>query len=520
MPPSPFDVLRWTLLGALGASLASCGGTTDDDGGDGGSTSGGGAPGGDGGSAGSGSTTGTGSATGSGGFGPGVSNCTNPTELDGGFVSCDEGYSHRPEAGTCPDGTPRSEPVADPEMVPDATCYSDADCEGSLEYCLPYQEGSIVGTYCASGCLSDADCGAGFICRCGSPLGACVAATCASNADCQDGLLCTPWSADDGCGPSVTYACQSTGDSCRSVGDCDTGEECRPSDSGSRSCQPREYLCAVGRPFFVGGEPRLAKAVRRGDWLASVAPSSQVDFDWAAIAEAARALPDEVRARVGTHHARAGRMEHASIAAFARFALELLALGAPAELVELTNSAQVDETRHARICFRLAEIYGGVPVGPGPLDVSGPVVGARLRDIVRTAIVEGCIGETVAALEAREAARLATDPALAAVLASIAEDEERHAELAYRFVRWAVEREPAAVALLAPELERALAESVRVNGGGSEAVIEANGVLADATASRVRMRALREVVAPAFAMLRSLAAVDGEKTPRESRSLP
>jgi hypothetical protein len=48
--------------------------------------------------------------------------------------------------------------------------------------------------------------------------------------------------------------------------------------------------------------------------------------------------------------------------------LELLALGAPAELVEKAHVAALDEIEHARICFALASAYGGERYGPGPLD--------------------------------------------------------------------------------------------------------------------------------------------------------
>jgi hypothetical protein len=47
-------------------------------------------------------------------------------------------------------------------------------------------------------------------------------------------------------------------------------------------------------------------------------------------------------------------MEHASVAAFARFTLDLLALGAPADLVQSAQQALGDEIAHAELCFGLA----------------------------------------------------------------------------------------------------------------------------------------------------------------------
>ena len=54
------------------------------------------------------------------------------------------------------------------------------------------------------------------------------------------------------------------------------------------------------------------------------------------------------------------------------------------------------------------------------------------------AVLEGCVGETLAAIEVSEAASHTTNETLRAVLSQIAEDEARHAELSWRFVRWAM----------------------------------------------------------------------------------
>jgi hypothetical protein len=64
--------------------------------------------------------------------------------------------------------------------------------------------------------------------------------------------------------------------------------------------------------------------------------------------------------------------------------------------------------------------------------------GVALADIVDLVIAEGCFGETSAALEALEAADSASDAAEREVYARIASDEQRHAELAFRFLRWAL----------------------------------------------------------------------------------
>ena len=75
-------------------------------------------------------------------------------------------------------------------------------------------------------------------------------------------------------------------------------------------------------------------------------------------------------------------------------------------------------------------------MGPGPLDMSGALADISVEDVLRTVIVEGCIGETVAAMEAKEALTYVTDPTLRYVFSEIARDESQHAMLAWRTVGW------------------------------------------------------------------------------------
>jgi hypothetical protein len=65
-------------------------------------------------------------------------------------------------------------------------------------------------------------------------------------------------------------------------------------------------------------------------------------------------------------------------------------------------------------------------------------VRTSLVDVVTATVREGCVNETIAALVAAEARDAATDPTVRAALDVIAADEARHAELAWRTVRWAL----------------------------------------------------------------------------------
>jgi hypothetical protein len=160
--------------------------------------------------------------------------------------------------------------------------------------------------------------------------------------------------------------------------------------------------------------------------------------------------PAPLRAALAAAWLEDARSEHASVASFARATLELLALAAPPALVAACQRAGLDEVEHARVCFALAAGYAGAARGPGPL----PAVAPRPADLVRLAcdtFVEGCVGETTAALAAARAARRCADPAVAAALARISDDEADHAALAWATVAWAAGRggEPVRAALRA-----------------------------------------------------------------------
>lgn len=167
--------------------------------------------------------------------------------------------------------------------------------------------------------------------------------------------------------------------------------------------------------------------------------SPRVSPDLTALTEAVRDLPIALRQRIAEGWLDAALDEHASVAAFSRFSLHLLAVGAPPDLLAGAHEAALDEIGHARVCFDIAGIYAGESVGPGPLTLPPDLLGPLdLASIAASAVAEGCVGETIAALEARTLARLAAPPGLQAALRQIAEDEQKHAALSWRFAGWAL----------------------------------------------------------------------------------
>jgi hypothetical protein len=366
--------------------------------------------------------------------------------------------------------------VDDP--VPWVFCSSDAECDAAPNGHCDYGPGNAPGPSCHYGCVNDSQCGSDQICLCGTEIGRCVPADCKSDSDCTGNALCIATVGED-CGQSSKFTCQSLQDECAGSAQCEGYSSCEPGPAG-RICEP---MCVYGRPFLVQHSERTAAVTHSADWLIEGSL-------------AATELPSKQAERVAEHWTQVALMEHASIAAFARFALELLSLGAPAELLEATHVALSDETRHARVAFSLASRFAGRPVGPGPLALDGVFADTGLEAIVTAAVLEGCIGETIASLEAAEALTSARDLGVRDALGPVVVDERRHAELAWRFVSWALTQHGSR---LAPVVARAFEEGMqrtRSSVDSAEEGIEAYGLLAGTRRQRLRERAIDEVIAP------------------------
>eukprot|EP01044_Picomonas_judraskeda_P002819 COSAG03_NODE_215_length_10494_cov_13.007504_5_plen_347_part_00 len=151
-------------------------------------------------------------------------------------------------------------------------------------------------------------------------------------------------------------------------------------------------------------------------------------------------LTPEQRQVLADHWVKNGLAEHASVASFARFTLQLMSVAAPAALVEASNLAGNDEIVHAKLCFGLAHKFGGKPMAPGPFPIpNGTVhIAADILEMAISVATEGCIGETLSVVRAAAQIELSHDPSVRQVLTRIAEDEARHAGLAWKTVRWAL----------------------------------------------------------------------------------
>jgi hypothetical protein len=211
-----------------------------------------------------------------------------------------------------------------------------------------------------------------------------------------------------------------------------TARDSSVSDTSVTDSAGDELPPTIRRPFLVGSSMRSARGEARDDW------SSALSGDSASGDALLSAITRRELARVWLADA---LEEHASVAAFARFTMLMLSVGAPPELVVASQRASLDEVNHARDCFALANRYGDGATGPGALDVHDSIGPMSLADLAALTAEEGCVGETLGAALATEQLALVTDPVARRVLARIAKDEARHAELAWRFVAWAVAEE-------------------------------------------------------------------------------
>jgi hypothetical protein len=140
-----------------------------------------------------------------------------------------------------------------------------------------------------------------------------------------------------------------------------------------------------------------------------------------------------------------GKTEHASVAAFARLTLDLMALGAPPTLIAAANQDALDEIRHTELCFSLACALDGKSVSPGPFPEAQRVATLprsrtlALANLAVDSLVDGALHEGVSARIIARLAQRCSVPAIRAALKEIAADEGRHAAHGWAVVGWCLD---------------------------------------------------------------------------------
>jgi hypothetical protein len=193
------------------------------------------------------------------------------------------------------------------------------------------------------------------------------------------------------CGSETSTSTAETADAAQERGDAradaadSSAEDSSAEDSSTGATDAAtDVFMSIRRPFLVGSSMRSARSEVRDDWTAAHPDADDAALDAVTKRELARAwLADALE-------------EHASIAAFARFTMLMLSVGAPPELVVASQRASIDEVAHARDCFALAQRYGASAAGPGELDVHDALGPMSLADLAALTAEEGCVGETLA----------------------------------------------------------------------------------------------------------------------------
>jgi hypothetical protein len=285
-------------------------------------------------------------------------------------------------------------------------------------------------------------------------------------ATCPHGPFCVPQPADPGQAPAPAplQGCADTVPLPAGIGPDTTVSGRQPSvtfdaartttervSDPTACCYQWNVLCVGGRVLRGPEGPVTAAPAYREDWLA---PEAAVD---------ATVLAPAARAALAAHWEREAAFEHASVGAYA-----------------------------------LASAYGGARRGPGPMPALRVTGDRSLATVAVDTFLDGCAGEATAALVLREAAATAEAGAMRVVLDRIAEDEERHAELAWRTVAWALRAGGEEVARRLIEATATLRDELRV--GSTEPApgedLSAHGVLGEAAQQAIRRRAISEVVIP------------------------
>ena len=192
-----------------------------------------------------------------------------------------------------------------------------------------------------------------------------------------------------------------------------------PIHVGGRELQAISF--GSGRPHRIDGAVAIAEPT--AELECAIDPSLE------------SALGRSERKALGRLWLEDARLEHSAVSAFLTLAGELAALGAPPSLVRRAIDAARDETAHTRLCLEAARRHTGLAWTLPPFR---PTEAPRhsIDALVRESWEDGCLGEGIAAQAACEGAAHCRDPWTRSTFETIARDESRHADLAWRILEW------------------------------------------------------------------------------------
>ena len=265
-----------------------------------------------------------------------------------------------------------------------------------------------------------------------------------------------------------------------------------------------EHCQVPGRPFVVEGSARTTISQKCKDADTTFADSWHTDVTLAIKPN------NSLNQELGRRWLEQAEGEHASVASFARNTLQLLTLGSPSELLIASKQAGIDEINHAKISYDIASANTGLKLAPGPLDVQESLKKLELMSVIRSIIQEGCVGETLAAIEARVRGHGTDDPYIKKSLLQITEEETNHAQLAWDTIDWVVGKNPDLLSfaenVLDDELEHQRVNEQEISSSVEELAcvdpnedmsLQKHGFLTQENAEKVRKVGIRDIILPA-----------------------
>ncbi|MBL8606316.1 MAG: hypothetical protein JNL38_03305 [Myxococcales bacterium] len=213
-----------------------------------------------------------------------------------------------------------------------------------------------------------------------------------------------------------------------------------PRSPSAKKPAPSALPLVRGRALSIGGADAVAETTRGSSWSAPAGPVVGLD------GPRKKSIAPELLATA--------RAKHASVAAYARLVCQLLALGAPARVVDKTQRAMGDQLRHATMAFGLLASCGE-PLQPRPLPEAAapmPTGEALAPAVLRDVIHHGCVTETLTAHWAARRADVHASMEIREYYNQLAEDGARHAALAFETLTWLLADAPSLAPLAAAQV--------------------------------------------------------------------
>ncbi len=274
----------------------------------------------------------------------------------------------------------------------------------------------------------------------------------------------------------------------------------RPITEGFAPAPADEAALEAVSPWWLSGTPLGTEHQR-------LMRRMQKPIPWAQ--STAASLTAAERARLAETWRRRSAAEYLAVSTFSVLCIDLVAAGAPADVLSHCVRAQLDEIRHAELAVRMVEVYGGQRIEPvaGMSSLPDDPKQPKLHQAVANTLLVSCVSETYATTVLTATRDLTTDPVAHAVLTSIYSDEVMHARLGWSYLRWALDKggQPVAdaAAKMVPRALRGVAnviERERPIGEVTDAV-RAHGLMTPGEERVIYSRCVKEVLVAGFEAL-------------------